>query len=106
MISNTSLVPALPGDAHLSYRDGQLCMEGVRLADLARAHGTPLFVYSSAAIVDALAAYQRGLAGRRSLICYALGVTRVDPMKYGLLFERFFDSGFVDDYSPRFDPIS
>lgn len=72
MTSNTSLVPALPGDAHLSYRDGQLCMESVRLADLARAHGTPLFVYSSAAIVDALAAYQRGLAGRRSLICYAL----------------------------------
>ena len=72
MTSNTPLVPALPGDAHLSYRDGQLCMEGVRLADLARAHGTPLFVYSSAAIVDALAAYQRGLAGRRSLICYAL----------------------------------
>ena len=70
MTSNTPAVPALPGDAHLSYRDGQLCMEGVRLADLARAHGTPLFVYSTAAIVDALAAYQRGLAGRRSLICY------------------------------------
>ena len=40
-----------------------------------------------------------------SLVCYALGITRVDPMEYGLLFERFFDSGFVDDYSPRFDPI-
>ena len=40
-----------------------------------------------------------------SLVCYALGITRVDPMEYGLLFERFFDSGFVDEYSPRFDPI-
>ena len=72
MSSSTTTAPALPGGAHLSYRDGQLCLEGVRLADLARAHGTPLFVYSSAAIVDALAAYQRGLAGRRSLICYAM----------------------------------
>lgn len=72
MTTSSSAVPALPGGAHLSYRDGQLCMESVPLADLARAHGTPLFVYSQAAIVDALAAYQRGLAGRRALICYAM----------------------------------
>ena len=64
--------PDLPAGSHLSYRDGQLWMEGVALADLARTHGTPLFVYSSAAILDALAAYQRGLAGRRAQICYAL----------------------------------
>ncbi|MFD1712035.1 diaminopimelate decarboxylase [Ottowia sp. GY511] len=72
MTTSSSAAPALPGGAHLSYRDGQLCMESVPLADLARAHGTPLFVYSRAAILDALAAYQRGLAGRRALICYAM----------------------------------
>ena len=72
MTTSSSAVPALPGGAHLSYRDGQLCLEAVPLAPLARAHGTPLFVYSQAAILDALAAYQRGLAGRRALICYAL----------------------------------
>jgi diaminopimelate decarboxylase len=72
MTANTPTAPALPGGSHLSYRDGQLRMEGVALADLARVHGTPLFVYSSAAILDALAAYQRGLAGRRAQICYAL----------------------------------
>ncbi len=62
----------LPGAPFVSYRHGQLMVEDVALSDLARAHGTPLFVYSSAAILHALAAYQRGLAGRDALICYAL----------------------------------
>lgn len=47
-------------------------LEGVSLTSLARDHGTPLFVYSRAAIMDALGAYQRGLAGRQHLICYAM----------------------------------
>ncbi|MGE0096993.1 MAG: diaminopimelate decarboxylase [Hydrogenophaga sp.] len=47
-------------------------VEGVSLERLAREHGTPLFVYSQAAMLTALAAYQRGLAGRRHLICYAM----------------------------------
>ncbi len=62
----------LPGAPFVSYRDGQLMVEGVLLSDLARRHGTPLFVYSKAAILAALAAYQRGLAGRQALICYAM----------------------------------
>ncbi len=44
----------------------------MRLADLAREHGTPLFVYSRAAMLSALAAYQRGFAGRQAKICYAM----------------------------------
>jgi diaminopimelate decarboxylase len=44
----------------------------VRLADLAQQHGTPLFVYSKAAMLSALEAYQRGFAGRRAQICYAM----------------------------------
>ena len=47
-------------------------VEGVRLSDLAREHGTPLFVYSKAAMLSALAAYQRGFAGRKAQICYAM----------------------------------
>jgi diaminopimelate decarboxylase len=47
-------------------------VEGVSLASLAQAHGTPLFVYSQAAMLHALAAYQKGLAGRRHQICYAM----------------------------------
>lgn len=47
-------------------------MEDVRLVDLARVHGTPLFVYSKAAMRSALAAYERGFAGRTVQICYAM----------------------------------
>jgi diaminopimelate decarboxylase len=44
----------------------------VPLADLAARWGTPLFVYSKASMLAALAAYQRGLAGRKAQICYAM----------------------------------
>lgn len=47
-------------------------MEGVPLANLAAEHGTPLFVYSKASMLSALAAYQRGFAGRKVQICYAM----------------------------------
>ena len=39
---------------------------------LAQQHGTPLFVYSKAAMLAALGAYQRGFAGRHAQICYAM----------------------------------
>ena len=55
-----------------TVRDHQVWVEGVSLASLAQAHGTPLFVYSKAAMLQALAAYQKGLAGRRHQICYAM----------------------------------
>ncbi len=62
----------LPGQPHLAWRGDELWLEGVRLADLAQAHGTPLFVYSKAAMLSALAAYQRGFAGRKATIHYAM----------------------------------
>ena len=67
-----STAPTLPGHPFIAYQGDQLCIEGVRLADLAREHGTPLFVYSKAAMLSALAAYQRGFAGRKAQICYAM----------------------------------
>jgi diaminopimelate decarboxylase len=63
---------ALPGAPHVVRRADRLCVEGVALDDLASAHGTPLYVYSRAAMLDALAAYQRALTGRAHLICYAM----------------------------------
>ena len=42
------------------------------MSGLAKMHGTPLFVYSKAAMLNALAAYQRGFAGRHAQICYAM----------------------------------
>jgi diaminopimelate decarboxylase len=63
----------LPGHPHFSHRaDGALLVEGVDASALAREHGTPLFVYSKAAMLQALAAYQRGFAGRHAQICYAM----------------------------------
>ena len=62
----------LPGAPFVHYSQGALQVEGVDLAHLAQTHATPLFVYSQASILAALAAYQQGLAGRQSLICYAL----------------------------------
>lgn len=62
----------LPGQPHIAYRGNQLFVEDVRLDDLAGEHGTPLFVYSKASMLSALAAYQRGFAGRKVHICYAM----------------------------------
>ncbi len=62
----------LPGQPYVHYEGTQLHLENVRLATLAEKFGTPLFVYSEAAILASLAAYQRGLAGRRALVCYAM----------------------------------
>jgi len=61
-----------PLPAFLTLRNGELHFEGVPLSRLAHEHGTPLFVYSKAAMLEALAAYQRGLSGRKHLICYAM----------------------------------
>ncbi len=63
---------ALPGHPHLAYQGAELCLEGQPLAALAQEYGTPLYVYSKAAMLQALAAYQRGFAGRQVQICYAM----------------------------------
>ncbi len=63
---------ALPGHPHIAYRGGELQVEQVSLSQLASEHGTPLFVYSKAAMLQALAAYQRGFAGRKGKVCYAM----------------------------------
>ncbi|MDO8387080.1 MAG: diaminopimelate decarboxylase [Polaromonas sp.] len=62
----------LPGAPQLAYRQGRLHLEATSLHALAREHGTPLFVYSKAAMLAALAAYQQGFAGRDAQICYAM----------------------------------
>ena len=64
---------SLPGSPFLA-RDaaGSLTVDGVSVAELARKHATPLFIYSRAAMLHALAAYQRGFEGRNAQICYAM----------------------------------
>jgi diaminopimelate decarboxylase len=62
----------LPGAPFLHRRGAELWLESVRVADLAARHGTPLYVYSRGAMRAALEPYQRALATRKHLICYAM----------------------------------
>ena len=62
----------LPGHPFVAYADNALHVEGVTLSSLAQEYGTPLFVYSKASMLSALAAYQRGFARRDAQICYAV----------------------------------
>ncbi|MGD9835852.1 MAG: diaminopimelate decarboxylase, partial [Piscinibacter sp.] len=62
----------LPGSPHLAYLGRELHLEDCALAELAARFGTPLYVYSRSAMREALAGYQRALAGRDHLICYAM----------------------------------
>jgi diaminopimelate decarboxylase len=70
--THTPTLPSTHLPAYFAYLDGRLCVEGQPLDALAQTHGTPLFVYSQAAMLDALASYQRALANRTHLICYAM----------------------------------
>jgi diaminopimelate decarboxylase len=47
-------------------------MEGMRLTEVARRHGTPCYVYSRAAIEAAWRSFDDALAGTDHLVCYAV----------------------------------
>lgn len=55
-----------------SRRDGVLFVEDCSLTSLAERFGTPLYVYSRAAIESAWQAYDQAFADRDHLICYAV----------------------------------
>jgi diaminopimelate decarboxylase len=54
------------------YRDGQLHCEGVRAAALANEYGTPLYVYSQAAITDRYVGFDLAFAPLDRLIAYSV----------------------------------
>ncbi|MDQ5926776.1 MAG: diaminopimelate decarboxylase [Pseudomonadota bacterium] len=47
-------------------------MDDISVSDLARQHGTPLYVYSRRAMLAALAPYLKALQGRAHLVCFAV----------------------------------
>ena len=62
---------------HFEYRNGELHAEDVPLAEIARRHGTPLYVYSRATLTRHFHAFDKALAGRPResgghLVCYAV----------------------------------
>ena len=57
---------------HFEYRAGELHAEEVPLADIARRHGTPTYVYSRATLTRHYRAFDQALAGSEHLVCYAV----------------------------------
>jgi diaminopimelate decarboxylase len=53
-------------------RGGELYVEDLPLARIAEEFGTPTYVYSRAGLEQAYSAFERALAGREHLICYAV----------------------------------
>jgi len=54
------------------FQNGTLHAEDVSLAQLAKEFGTPLYVYSRAALHDAWQSYARALEGRKALVCFGM----------------------------------
>jgi len=71
-LAATWTAATLPGSPFLTRRGSELWLDEVRLADLTNEFGTPLYVYSRAAMRAAAAAYQQALANRPHLLCYAM----------------------------------
>jgi len=57
---------------HFNYRDNRLFAEEVDLTEIAATWGTPTYVYSRATLERHWHAFDRALAGRDHLICYAV----------------------------------
>ena len=54
------------------YRDDRLFCEKVKLAEIAREAGTPSYVYSGQAIVNAYRAYDQAFGDMPHMVCYAV----------------------------------
>ncbi|MEM7178719.1 MAG: diaminopimelate decarboxylase [Pseudomonadota bacterium] len=57
---------------HFTYQDGTLYAEDVPLPQIAKAVGTPFYVYSTATLERHFQVFDEALAGMPHLICYAL----------------------------------
>ncbi len=72
------LTPHRPGAIHsalmhgFSYRNGSLHCENVELAELAREHGTPLYVYSASTITDHYRRLDAAMRGADHEVAYAV----------------------------------
>ena len=54
------------------WLDREYCVENVPLADIARAHGTPCYVYSHAALTSAFRNFDAAFGAHPHLVCYAV----------------------------------
>lgn len=71
-VQNNSAARVPAGSPHFHYVGNELFAEDVRLADLARTLGTPLYVYSRAALNAAWSGYREAIGKRNVLVCYGM----------------------------------
>ncbi|WP_414829324.1 diaminopimelate decarboxylase [Alteromonas sp. H39] len=57
---------------HFAYRDGRLFAEDVAVSDIAREHGTPLYIYSRATLERHWHAFDDAMGEHPHLVCYAV----------------------------------
>ena len=57
---------------HFEYRNGQLFAENVAVAEIARTHGTPCYVYSRATLERHWHAFNDAFGSQPHLVCYAV----------------------------------
>jgi diaminopimelate decarboxylase len=55
-----------------TYKSGKLCAEGVAIDELAKRHGTPLYIYSRGHIRERYRAIAAAMAEVKPLICYSI----------------------------------
>ena len=67
----SSALPFHSPSPHFHYQDGRLLCEQADVAELCDLHGTPLYIYSRASMVDRFAALRHAF-GPRAHICYAV----------------------------------
>ena len=70
--ANMTTVATPAGSPHFYYKDGELFAEGVCLTTLARQLGTPLYVYSRAALASAWTSYKEAIGAHRVLVCFGM----------------------------------
>ncbi len=70
---STQIHPATPAGApHFHFQQGVLHAEGVSLEHLGKTLGTPLYVYSRAALATAFTSYLEAIGTHKVLVCYGM----------------------------------
>lgn len=72
MTTSSQSLPIPAGSPFFHYQNNTLHAEGVCLETLARELGTPLYVYSLAALKAAWQSYQNAIGSRNTLVCYGM----------------------------------
>ena len=72
MTTQSHPLPTPAGSPFFHYENNTLHAEGVCLETLARELGTPLYVYSRAALKAAWQSYQNAIGSRDTLVCYGM----------------------------------